>query len=145
MGDPKQTTTNWDYNMLDTLTEKPDGLFGDINGRDTEQEFFVGWRWEGQKKCIYAYVALEYNRPAVAVHFEVARFSPSILRSMRVDWQGVKSHLERRGITYIVAANNNWQDTRWPKMLKHFGFESTKLIRFSALSFDSEKGWQSEV
>ena len=86
-----------------------------------------------------------YNHPAVAVHFEVSRFSPSILKSMKIDWQGVKSHLERRGVTYIVAANNDWQDERWPKMLKHFGFKGTKIIRFSALSLDPQKGWRSEV
>jgi hypothetical protein len=129
-------TISWSPHIL-ILADRPKGFFEPIARAPNVQEF-IRMDHEGEPA---AYLALDYNLPAVAVHFEVLRWSKEILREMVAGWPTVLEHIRSKGCVQVVACNNNITDQRWPKMLAHFGFAPPQIVSVSTLLYDGPGSW----
>jgi hypothetical protein len=119
------------------LENRPEGFFEPI-ARSRNMQEFIQLTHDGEPA---AYLALDYNLPAVAAHFEVLRWSKEILREMVAGWPIVLDHVRGNGCTQLVACNNNINDRRWPKMLAHFGFAPPQIVSVSTLLYDGPGSW----
>ena len=89
-----------------------------------------------EKPC--AYMALSFVGNTVAVHLKVVKWSHQTKKVMLSDWEDIKKVLRSRGYQTIIAANEDYQDARWPKFIKHFGFQEPRLIAVSTQNIGGE-------
>lgn len=65
------------------------------------------------------------------VHLEVLRWSSTILKGMMVLWPTIVALAGHIGCHSLIAANWDYEDKRWPKLIKHFGFPEPKIMSIS--------------
>jgi hypothetical protein len=82
---------------------------------------------------VYCYVGLRFEGPVGNVHLRVKRWSRGVLRSMQSDWPEVLEICRRNGAKHLVAANEDYEDKRWPKLIQKFGFPKPQVISTSVM------------
>lgn len=83
------------------------------------------------KKGTYAYLATGVTETQGEIHIEMVRWLPSVLKSMKQDWELVLDMFRAKGCKTLAVANTA-DDDKWPKFIAQFGFNETKLIRFAS-------------
>jgi len=111
--------------MVKSLPNKPDGYFEGVNN-DT----FL-WFEFSYKKEPYAYIAIEVIGTFASAHTEMMKWSHNIAKTMRTDWEEIKSICRSLGVKEVVASNNDVNDKRWPKFIRLFGFDEPNPILVS--------------
>ena len=113
--------------MISEVRNKP-SVFGHL---ETACRWFEAY--ETGCSSPYAYWALQYgDDKSIGIHLEVMCWSHNILRQMIVhDWPWLKNEAKKMGATTLFAANKNYQDERWPKLIKHFGFPKPQVLALS--------------
>lgn len=81
---------------------------------------------------LIAYLGIQrINTESAAIHMHVLRWSHNVLKTLKIDWQAIVKALHGDGVRYLIAANDDIGDTRWPKFIKYFGFPEPKLTKYS--------------
>lgn len=110
--------------MLRILKARPEGLFEQTG---PSAIFFEGYDDNGT----YGYTAIEFIIDNASMHLEVVRWSHGILKKMIEDWKTIKMLCEFHNCKRILASQPDTTDTRWPKLIKHFGFPQPKAVLVS--------------
>ena len=79
----------------------------------------------------YGLLALESFGTNVNVHLEVFYWTPRVLKRMIADWPKVVAIAVDMGAICLLAINRNYNDKRWPKLIKHFGFPQPATVAIS--------------
>lgn len=80
----------------------------------------------------YGWFAFQCDTPGtIGVHLEVMAWAPSVLRQMLLDWDELKKIAREMGAKDLYAANKNYKDKRWARLIKHFGFRKVSIIALS--------------
>lgn len=80
---------------------------------------------------VYGWLALQPEPPNVGVHLQMRQWSPSIAKQMIADWPLIVDCARRLGGRLLWAANENYTDKRWPKLIRHFGFPEPRVVSLS--------------
>jgi len=110
--------------MVKRLDKKPEGYF-----KGSADNFM--WFGLYYKKEVYAYAAIEILGTFASLHTEMVKWSHSVARMMKIDWEEIKFICKSLGVVEMVASNNNVNDKRWPKFIRLFGFSEPKPILVS--------------
>jgi len=111
--------------MVKRLRNKPYGYF-----KDAPINNFL-WFEFSYKKEPYAYIAIEVIGAFASAHTEMVKWSHNIAKTMKTDWEEIKSICRSLGVKEVVASNNDVNDKRWPKFIRLFGFDEPKPILVS--------------
>lgn len=80
---------------------------------------------------LYGWLALQDEHEAVGVHLEILFFTPSVMKQMVQDWPRAVKTAKNMGAKVLYATNFDYTDTRWPKLIKYFGFPNPVVLAFS--------------
>ena len=86
-------------------------------------------------KGVYAYMGIDFSMPhAAVIHLEVVRFSHSILKSLIVDWYGIKRILIENDVktTAVTKLGMIKDNKKFIRFIKIFGFTDVKQ-QFTAI------------
>lgn len=110
--------------MIRTLKNKPEKFFNDLPDNYIWLEVFdtIG---------IYAYVGIEIIGNFASFHFEVTEWTHNNLKKMLKDWEQIKEMCVKMGAETLAVSNENTNDKRWPKIIKHFGFDEIRTMLIS--------------
>jgi hypothetical protein len=79
--------------------------------------------WElSDAKGIYGYTATRINPPECQFHWQVTRFSKSVLETINKDWPIMQEIIKINGGKLITVCYTQIEDKRMEKLLKRYGF-----------------------
>ena len=84
---------------------------------------------------VYAYMGIDFSMPhAAVIHLEFVRFSHSILKSLIVDWYGIKRILRENNVKIMAATKIGLIEDheKFIRFIKIFGFTDVKQ-QFTAI------------
>ena len=108
--------------MVKTLKDCP-SVFTDITVTDPEYLAL------NDEYGVYGHVLLNFETRKCTVHLSVSRWSASILKSMKSDWEEVKEICRSRDCKKLFAVNPAGEDNKWYRFIKHFGFDNYYVAR----------------
>lgn len=111
--------------MIEELDTRPEDIF---DPRIDDSHHWLRMHLNG---VTYAYIALKIVGEESAIHLEFQSWSKSILKELLADWENILYACKKAGATSIIAANPDYEDKRWPKFIKHFGFPKPDIIAIS--------------
>lgn len=81
----------------------------------------------------YGWGALQRDVPNMGVHLNVYRWSPAVLKQMKLDFEAVIVPMAKEmGAKTMYAVNKDYLDARWPKLIRHFGFPKPEIMALSS-------------
>jgi hypothetical protein len=110
--------------MICFLPEKPAKVFDHL---DDHHMWIQGHDGNGP----YGYVAIKFEGDKAVIHLELVRWAKCIMYRLLVDWEAILNTCRLKGAKTLVAANYNYTDPRWPKLIRHFGFPEPEIMALS--------------
>ena len=111
--------------MIKELKSRLDVMFdAELDG---DHHWLMGFNDDGT----YAYSALKIEGKEAVIHLNVIRWNKGILKEMLADWEEILYACRNAGATSIIAANKDYLDKRWPKLIKYFGFDKPTIVAIS--------------
>ena len=114
--------------MIVAMINKPDKIFDHLSDEAKYYWFEIS---DLLGPAYYVGIGTIKGQKEAAIHFEVLRWSVDILRGMKQHWPFVVAFAKHLGCSALVAANWEYLDKRWPKLIKHFGFPQPKIMAIS--------------
>ena len=111
--------------MIQELDSRPPGVFDERLDDDHH------WIRAFNADYVYCYLALKIEKEVAVVHLEMRRWNKTVLKEMLADWEKILYACRNAGATSLTAANPDYLDKRWPKLIKHFGFDEPEIISVS--------------
>ncbi len=80
---------------------------------------------------VYGHCAVQIHGEMASIHLVFKRWTLSIFRESLKDWGSIRKNLKIRGITQIVASQDNLEDKKWERFIKHFGFDDVQIVKMA--------------
>ncbi len=106
--------------MINKLTYRPE----EMKHLFADNVFFA----VSDENGVYCYVALGLKHNEGLVHINVLRWSKTVRKAILMDWELILKYCRAHGCKRLTAANDDYQDKRWPKFIKLFGFPPPRII-----------------
>ncbi len=103
-------------------TGKPE-CFAHIAGAD-----YLGLKLDEE---ICGYCAIQIHEKTASIHLVFKKWTPSVFRESLKDWKIIRNTLKIRGINKIVASQDNLEDKKWERFIKHFGFNDVQIVKMA--------------
>ncbi len=87
-----------------------------------------------QDNEVVCYFGLIYIDQAAILHAEFLKWNYGIAKAVKRGWPKVIEICKAAGCNYILATNEDTEDSRWPKLLRLLGFPEPKLVLSSVLA-----------
>lgn len=111
--------------MIEELGNRNDGVFD--KELDDDHQWLKLFNDEGD----YAYVAIQIIGHEALIHLNIVRWNKGTLKDGLADWQNILYACKNAGVSSLIAANKNYEDKRWAKLIKYFGFEQPLILAVS--------------
>lgn len=81
----------------------------------------------------YAYTGFEIYSNRARVHMHILRWSHTIAKNLKADWNLHGLMLLELGVDNIIAINEDAEDKRWYKFIRLFGFGKPIMVQQAKL------------
>jgi len=117
--------------VLRKLENKPEKVFDDI-----PEDHKCDWYESHDKRGCFGHVALHFydENNCAEVHLSIHRWTLETARiSRHLGMQEIVNVCKKKGVSMMVATNENVDDQRWPKLLKMMGWPKPELVYVSVM------------
>ncbi len=111
--------------MIQRLSAQP-ACFSHINNAE-----YFGLSFDLQPNRAFGFCAVQIHGQIASIHLIFNRWTLSTFKQSLEDWGLLVSQLKNRGITQVVVSQDNLEDEKWERFIKHFGFDAVQTVKMA--------------